>query len=205
MDVYKDLEIKKDFSSWIKQQIERFELVENKDYVVFTLKGENLKGGRPSIVYGLLNETAQLIIMGSNVKKAKELNKKLVRAFNNDIKVQAKIEATTSFAIDLNYEIARWYERHNSNTSVNSYRKFHKLVNEITDGQSIKYTNDDDILKLKREIEEHIARLLSKDRDYYTIKKILVLENIDDPKTRNKKLVSIEKNIKHGKVKNNFP
>lgn len=42
------LEVGKDFSSWIKKQIERCDLVEYQDFEVFTQKGGNLQGGRPT-------------------------------------------------------------------------------------------------------------------------------------------------------------
>lgn len=43
--------MRKDFSSWIKEQIVKAMLVDGVDYVVFPKKGENLKGGRPAIDY----------------------------------------------------------------------------------------------------------------------------------------------------------
>ncbi len=39
-ELHKLLEIKKDFSDWIKQQIGRLNLVENKNYLRLPLKGE---------------------------------------------------------------------------------------------------------------------------------------------------------------------
>lgn len=47
-DLHEFLESRKDFSSWIKDRIERYDLTENEDYVVFTEFGENSKGGRPN-------------------------------------------------------------------------------------------------------------------------------------------------------------
>lgn len=43
------LEVGKDFSTWIKDQITRARLIENRDFVVFTEKGENPKGGRSPV------------------------------------------------------------------------------------------------------------------------------------------------------------
>jgi len=40
------LEVGKDFSSWIKIQIERARLVENRDFVTLTQKGERKEGVR---------------------------------------------------------------------------------------------------------------------------------------------------------------
>ena len=45
-DLHAFLESKRDFSNWIKDRIERYDLVENVDYVVFNKFGENPNGGR---------------------------------------------------------------------------------------------------------------------------------------------------------------
>jgi len=45
------LESKKDFSSWIKDRIKKYGLVENEYFVVFTNLGENPNGGRPLTEY----------------------------------------------------------------------------------------------------------------------------------------------------------
>lgn len=42
-DLHEFLESRKDFSSWIKDRIERYDLAENEDYVVFTEFGETQK------------------------------------------------------------------------------------------------------------------------------------------------------------------
>lgn len=42
-DLHEFLESRKDFSSWIKDRIERYDLTENEDYVVFTEFGETQK------------------------------------------------------------------------------------------------------------------------------------------------------------------
>ena len=65
------LEIGKDFSTWIKVQIQRCDLVENQDFQVFTQKGENLLGGRPSVEYALSIEAAKEIAMMSQTPKGK--------------------------------------------------------------------------------------------------------------------------------------
>ena len=50
----------KDFSNWIKKQIERARLLENRDYVIFAQKGENTGRGRSSLDYHLAIEAAKL-------------------------------------------------------------------------------------------------------------------------------------------------
>lgn len=62
----------KDFSSWIKKQIERCDLIEYQDFEVFTQKGENLQGGRPTSEYALSLDAAKEISMMSQCEKGKQ-------------------------------------------------------------------------------------------------------------------------------------
>ena len=74
-DLWKQLGVGKDFSSWIKQQIERLKLVENKHYIVYTVKGENPTGGRPQRDYIVDIDTAKMIAMMENNTKGDEVRK----------------------------------------------------------------------------------------------------------------------------------
>ena len=40
-DLHAFLEVGRDFSSWIKDRIDKYQFVENQDFVVFTQTGEN--------------------------------------------------------------------------------------------------------------------------------------------------------------------
>ncbi len=66
------LEISKDFSTWIKYRINKYNLLENQDYLVFTNFGENLQGGRPSKDYHLTLSVAKELSMLENNKKGRE-------------------------------------------------------------------------------------------------------------------------------------
>lgn len=66
------LGVGKDFSSWIKKQIERCVLIEYQDFEVFTQKGENLQGGRPTSEYALSLDAAKEISMMSQCEKGKQ-------------------------------------------------------------------------------------------------------------------------------------
>lgn len=72
-DLHAQLEIKKDFSDWFKQQVERLNLVENKNFIVVPLKGENPSGGRPSINYIVDIDTAKNICLISFTQKGQEV------------------------------------------------------------------------------------------------------------------------------------
>ncbi len=71
-DLHAFLESKRDFSNWIKDRIERYDLVENVDYVVFNKFGENPNGGRPQIEYALTIDAAKELSMVEGNEKGKE-------------------------------------------------------------------------------------------------------------------------------------
>jgi anti-repressor protein len=75
-DLHEFLGIGKDFSSWIKDQIVRVRLIENRDFVTFTQKGERKEGVRGasiSIEYHLTMESGKRIGMMSNTDKGFEI------------------------------------------------------------------------------------------------------------------------------------
>ena len=50
-DLHKKLEVKTDFSTWVKRRFNECDATENEDYEVFLISGENSNGGRPQIDY----------------------------------------------------------------------------------------------------------------------------------------------------------
>lgn len=70
-DLHAFLGIGRDFTNWMKDQIERCDLAENQDYEVFAQNGENSKGGRPSKEYALSIGAAKEISMMSQSEKGK--------------------------------------------------------------------------------------------------------------------------------------
>ncbi|WP_455475725.1 antA/AntB antirepressor family protein [Bartonella sp. B17] len=66
------LEVGKDFSNWIKDRINRYNFIENQDYIVFTNFGENLQGGRPSKDYALTLDMAKELAMVERNEKGKQ-------------------------------------------------------------------------------------------------------------------------------------
>ncbi len=67
------LEIRKDFSSWIKAQIERARLLENRDFTKLTQKGGLACIGQTRIDYFLTIESAKHISMLSGTEKGFEV------------------------------------------------------------------------------------------------------------------------------------
>ncbi len=70
-ELHKSLEIKKDFSDWVKAQISRAGLVKERDYITVPQKG--VGGKFDSIEYILTLESAKHIAMMSQSKKGKEV------------------------------------------------------------------------------------------------------------------------------------
>jgi len=73
--LHEALEVKRDFSHWIKDQFERGMFEKDRDYAVYVLKDVNTanitSGGRPSIEYALSLDCAKHICMMSGTEKGK--------------------------------------------------------------------------------------------------------------------------------------
>ena len=100
-ELYAFLRVGKDFSSWIKKQINRCDLIEYQDFEVFTQKGENLQGGRPTSDYALSIDAAKEISMMSQCEKGKlarryfiECEKKLMYS-NTSSLLEDRLKAAT--------------------------------------------------------------------------------------------------------------
>lgn len=63
------LGVGKDYTNWIKAQIERARLIEHRDFEVYALLGEKPQGGRPSKEYALSIEAAKHISMMSGTER----------------------------------------------------------------------------------------------------------------------------------------
>lgn len=109
-DLHAFLESKKDFSSWIKDRIEKYDFVENVDYVVFTKFGENPKGGRPQVEYALTVEAAKELSMVEGNEKGKMARRYFIAC---EKELQNKThnvidEPTPHSALDAKMRAATW-------------------------------------------------------------------------------------------------
>ncbi|MDD9334082.1 MAG: antA/AntB antirepressor family protein, partial [Bartonella sp.] len=66
------LEVKRDFSNWIKDRINKYSFLKNQDYIVFANFGENLQGGRPSTEYHLTLDMAKELSMVEHNEKGRQ-------------------------------------------------------------------------------------------------------------------------------------
>ncbi len=78
-ELYSELGIKRDYSTWIKQSIERAELELGKD---FTPQKGKSTGGRPTIDYLLDRDAALTVIMMSGGQFASKLRKVVIELYN---------------------------------------------------------------------------------------------------------------------------
>ena len=76
------LGVGKDFSSWIKERITKYEFVEGLDFEVFTNSGENPVGGRPTIDYALSLDMAKELSMVENNEKGRLARKYFIECEN---------------------------------------------------------------------------------------------------------------------------
>lgn len=77
-DIHLALDITREYSKWIKEQIDFHELIENIDYVVFATNGENPQGGRPRTEYHFTIEWAKHIALASRSPKGKAYRQALI-------------------------------------------------------------------------------------------------------------------------------
>ncbi|WP_375615451.1 antA/AntB antirepressor family protein [Bartonella sp. AC10YNML] len=66
------LEVKRDFSNWIKDRINKYSFLKNQDYIVFANFGENFQGGRPSTEYHLTLDMAKELSMVERNEKGRQ-------------------------------------------------------------------------------------------------------------------------------------
>ncbi len=79
-DLYKMLEVKAEFSHWIKRQIAQCKFEENFDYQVYVKKDNNLKGGRPTTEYIISVDMTKHLGMMERNEKGHEIRKYFMSA-----------------------------------------------------------------------------------------------------------------------------
>ena len=93
-DLHGMLEVKAEFSHWIKRRITQCKFEENFDYVVFVKKDENLKGGRPTTEYIISVDMTKHLGMMERNGKGHEIRKyyieqeELARQMQSGLQVQ---------------------------------------------------------------------------------------------------------------------
>ncbi len=78
-DLYAAMDLTGDYSSWIKYQISRFQLVEGRDFTVFMNNHENPLGGRPTTKHNLTLTVAKRIALSQNSEAARKAHEALIK------------------------------------------------------------------------------------------------------------------------------
>ena len=74
-ELHKMLEVRTDFSDWIKRRIKQCKFEESFDYMVILKKEENLKGGRPTTEYIISVDMTKHLGMMERNEKGHEIRK----------------------------------------------------------------------------------------------------------------------------------
>jgi phage anti-repressor protein len=90
--IWKGLNIRDHFTDWAKDQIERAQLVESVDYLIYRGKPEKEGRGRPTKEYYLTTNAAEHIALMSNTAKGHEYRQALI-----NIKNKVIVSVSTTF------------------------------------------------------------------------------------------------------------
>lgn len=74
-DLHKSLEVKTDFSTWVKRRFSECDAEENKEFELLPIFGENPMGGRPQTEYIIKLDTAKEMAMLERNDKGKQVRK----------------------------------------------------------------------------------------------------------------------------------
>jgi anti-repressor protein len=117
-ELHSALEVKKDFSNWMKAQIERARLVENRDYVKLAQKGEVINQQLTTTVgsridYHLTLRAATHVALMSNTDKGCDIRDYFINveeAYRKEQQSKFKIPKTLSEALQLAADQAKQIE-----------------------------------------------------------------------------------------------
>lgn len=110
-DVHTDLAIGKDFSTWIKAQIKRASLEENRDYIKLTQKGELSATGQSTVEYFLTLDAAKHIALMSRSERGGEYRTYLINVEKAvKAKAPAQLAAPEVRALSTKLAIAELFE-----------------------------------------------------------------------------------------------
>ena len=99
-EIYSQLGISTQFANWIKYNLEKTELEENKDFITKVMKST---GGRPSTDYLLtINSAMLLLIKSQKNKKSIELYKEMSRLIGSNVIQITKTRKELLFEVNLN-------------------------------------------------------------------------------------------------------
>jgi phage anti-repressor protein len=166
-ELWRKLEVKKDFSNWIKAQVKFFD--KDKDYIIYAQKGENLNAGRPTIEYYLTLNCAEHIALMSRTEKGREIRQ---------------------YFIDVESE---WREGKQEYSKLRIKSK--KIRNSFTDClKEHGYTKPQEYIKTTVGMKKNLVIINKKDKmTSNELKKILVSETLSELKIEEQKVNGFNK------------
>lgn len=99
-DLHAFLESKQQFADWIKNRIDKYDFIENQDYVVFHNSMNNPSGGRPQKEYALSINMAKELSMVEGNEKGKQARRYFIQC--EEIATRKKIESRDPMAMNAN-------------------------------------------------------------------------------------------------------
>ena len=94
-ELHEFLESKQDFSTWIKNRIEKYEFVENQDYIMLHKKMELSKTGQMGIDYYITLDMAKELAMVERTEKGKQARQYFIECERKLRETQAKLAPKT--------------------------------------------------------------------------------------------------------------
>lgn len=174
------LEIKDNYTTWIKDRIDKYDFIKDVDFTSFLEKPKKPTGGRPSEEYVLTLDTAKEIAMVQNNKKGKEARRYFIN-IEKKYKNQGSSYKCISPIVKDELEIAELMAEH---TGV---KKGIAIVTALSRSEN----------RTGESLEEYKALLPPAEHEtgYITVKMISSKLNISSIKV-NKKLAELELQIK---------
>ena len=160
-DLAENLEVKKDFSNWVKHQIKSLDLEENFDYFSFAQKGEREIGATTSIEYVLTVDTAKHIAMASRTDKGKLVRKYFIemekyahyqmhKMFDDKELLLREVERKV-----LDKKMDHFFAIENAKISINTLDSFFDILSESAESKewkNILFHSKDKVKKMVKDI-----------------------------------------------------
>ena len=108
------LEVKRDFSTWIKGRISKYSFKENEDFVIFTKSGENSERGRNSIEYRLSVNMGKELAMVENNERGRTVRRYFIECERRLMENPSPVSPTLSTVADrrpLNILVHAWAQK----------------------------------------------------------------------------------------------
>lgn len=125
-ELHQFLENKRQFADWIKQRVEQYGFIENKDFEVFHKFVNNSNGGRPTVEYALSIEMAKELSMVENNENGRIARKYFIAC---EEKLKQGVLVMPNFSNPA--EAARaWADQYEKNLALEAHNKELKEENQ---------------------------------------------------------------------------